>query len=44
MSYKVVVIEDNQNKITNNCSLELAKELIRFFEGAGLEVFAVPEL
>lgn len=44
MSFKVVIIEQGINKVTSNCSLELAKELIRFFEGACLEVFAVPEL
>ena len=44
MSYKVIVIEDNIKKITNNCSLELAKELIRFFDGVGLDAYAVPEL
>ena len=44
MSYKVVVVENNVNKITSGCSLETAKDLIRFFEDCGLEVFAVPEL
>lgn len=40
MSFKVVV----DNKVTSNCSLETAKELIRFFESVGLEAYAVPEL
>lgn len=44
MSYKVVVVENNSNKVTTSCSLETAKNLIRFFEDCGLEVFAVPEL
>lgn len=44
MSFKVVVIENNTNKVTSGCSLEVAKDLIRFFEDCGLEVFAVPEL
>ncbi len=44
MSYKVVVVENGTNKVSSRCSLELAKELIRFFENCGLEVFAVPEL
>nr|DAJ70121.1 MAG TPA: hypothetical protein [Caudoviricetes sp.] len=44
MSYKVVVIENNIKKITHNCSLELAKELISFFDGVGLDAYAVPEL
>jgi len=44
MSFKVIVTEDNIKKITNNCSLELAKELIRFFDSIGLDAYAVPEL
>lgn len=44
MSYKVVVVENNSNKVTTGCSLETAKNLIRFFEDCGLEVFAAPEL
>lgn len=44
MSFKVVVVEDNTNKVTSGCSLEVAKNLIRFFENCGLEVFAVPEI
>ena len=40
MSFEVVV----DNKVTSNCSLETAKELIRFFESVGLEAYAVPEL
>lgn len=44
MSFKVVVIENNIKKITNNCSLETAKELIRFFNSVGLDAYAVPEL
>ena len=44
MSYKVVVVENNSNKVTTGCSLETAKDLIRFFEKVGLEAYAVPEL
>lgn len=44
MSFKVVVIEDNIKKVTSGCSLEVAKDLIRFFEGVGLDAYAVPEL
>lgn len=44
MSFKVIVIEDNIKKITNNCSLETAKELIRFFDSVGLDAYAVPEI
>lgn len=44
MSFKVIVIENNIKKITNNCSLETAKELIRFFDSVGLDAYAVPEL
>jgi len=44
MSFKVIVEEDNIKKITNNCSLETAKELIRFFDSVGLDAYAVPEL
>lgn len=44
MSFKVIVTEDNIKKITNNCSLETAKELIRFFDSVGLDAYAVPEL
>lgn len=40
MSYKVIA----NNNVTSNCSLETAKELIRFFESVGLEAYAVPEL
>lgn len=44
MSFKVVVIEDNIKKVTSGCSLEVAKDLIRFFDGIGLDAYAVPEL
>lgn len=44
MSYKVIVTEDNIKKITNGCSLETAKELIRFFDSVGLDAYAVPEI
>lgn len=44
MSYKVVVTENKIKKITHNCSLETAKELIRFFDSIGLDAYAVPEL
>ena len=44
MSYKVVITENNIKKITNNCSLETAKELVRFFDSIGLDAYAVPEL
>lgn len=44
MSFKVIVTEDNIKKITSNCSLELAKELVRFFDSIGLDAYAVPEL
>lgn len=44
MSFKVVVEEDKIKKITHNCSLELAKELIKFFDSIGLDAYAVPEL
>lgn len=44
MSYKVVIEEDNIKKITNNCSLEIAKELVRFFNSIGVDAYAVPEL
>lgn len=40
MSYKVIA----NNNVASNCSLETAKELIRFFESVGLEAYAVPEL
>lgn len=40
MSFKVIA----NNNVTSNCSLETAKELIRFFESVGLEAYAVPEL
>jgi len=40
MSFKVIV----EDKVTSNCSLELAKELIRFFDSIGLDAYAVPEL
>ena len=40
MSYKVIA----NNNVTSNCSLETAKELIRFFESVGLDAYAVPEL
>lgn len=44
MSFKVVIEENNIKKITSNCSLETAKELIRFFDSIGLDAYAVPEL
>lgn len=44
MSYKVIVVENDVEKITNNCSLETAKELIRFFDNIGYDAYAVPEL
>lgn len=44
MSYKVIVEEDNIKKVTSNCSLETAKELVRFFDSIGLDAYAVPEL
>lgn len=40
MSYKVVA----NNNVTSGCSLEVAKELIRFFDSIGLDAYAVPEL
>lgn len=40
MSFKVIV----DNNVTSNCSLEIAKELIRFFDSIGLDAYAVPEL
>lgn len=40
MSYKVIV----NNNVTSNCSLETAKELVRFFDSIGLDAYAVPEL
>jgi hypothetical protein len=40
MSFKVVV----DNNITSGCSLEVAKELIKFFDSIGLDAYAVPEL
>lgn len=40
MSFKVIV----EDKVTSNCSLETAKELIRFFDSIGLDAYAVPEL
>jgi hypothetical protein len=44
MSFKVVVVENGKNKVTNNCSLETAKELIHFFDSIGYDAYAVPEL
>lgn len=44
MSFKVIIEENNVKKITNGCSLETAKELIRFFDSIGLDAYAVPEL
>lgn len=44
MSFKVVIEEDGKNKVTSNCSLELAKELVRFFDSIGIDAYAVPEL
>lgn len=40
MSYKVVA----NNNITTGCSLETAKELIKFFDSVGVDAYAVPEL
>lgn len=40
MSFKVIV----EDKVTSNCSLETAKELIRFFNSIGYDAYAVPEL
>lgn len=40
MSFKVVV----DNNITSGCSLEVAKELIKFFNSIGVDVYAVPEI
>lgn len=44
MSFKVVVTENNTNKVTSGCSLEVAKDLIRFFDSIGLDAYAVPEI
>lgn len=44
MSFKVIVMENDIKKITNNCSLETAKELVRFFDSIGLDAYAVPEI
>lgn len=40
MSFKVIA----NNNITSGCSLETAKELIRFFDSIGLDAYAVPEI
>lgn len=44
MSFKVIVVKNNIQKITSNCSLEVAKELVRFFDDVGLDAYAVPEI
>ena len=40
MSYKVIA----NNNITSECSLEVAKELIKFFDSVGVDAYAVPEI
>lgn len=40
MSFKVIA----NNNVTSGCSLEVAKELIKFFDSVGVDAYAVPEL
>lgn len=40
MSFKVIA----NNNVTSGCSLEVTKELIKFFDSVGVDAYAVPEI